>query len=82
MKIPSVFCISAIAASSLITLSTAALAISEPRNISANLDSQAALISEYSTQNIALEAKEEKSEGSEENGRICIPILDPLCGWW
>ena len=75
MKIPSIFCISAIAASSLITLSTAALAISEPKSTSTNLESQSLQISAYSTQKIA-----EKTV--EANGRLCIPILDPLCGWW
>jgi|JI81BgreenRNA_FD_contig_41_898649_length_1190_multi_6_in_0_out_0_2 exo-beta-1,3-glucanase (GH17 family) len=75
MKSSSIFCISAIAASSLITLSSAALAISEPKSISSNLQSQSLQISAYSTQKIA-------EEPIEVNGRVCNPLLDPLCGWW
>jgi hypothetical protein len=75
MKASSIFCISAIAASSLITLSSAAMAISEPKSNSVN-QSQSALISERSTQ------MQKAGSGAQTNGRICIPILDPLCGWW
>ena len=72
MKASSVFCISSIIASSLITLSTAALAISEPKSISINSESQSIQISESSTQ------KSNAVQGQS----ICIPILTPLCGWW
>ena len=75
MKASSVFCISSIVASSLIALSTAAMAISEPKSISTNSESQLIQISDSSTQT-------SKEKTIETNGRICIPILDPLCGWW
>ncbi|WP_141211789.1 hypothetical protein [Pseudanabaena sp. SR411] len=71
----SVFCISAIAASSLITISSATLASAQPKSISAS-QSQSVLISEHSTQ------MQKAGSGAETNGRLCIPILDPLCGWW
>ncbi|WP_201320527.1 hypothetical protein [Pseudanabaena sp. lw0831] len=72
MKASSIFCISAIAASSLITLSTATLASAQPNNISANL-SQTPQISDHSTQKIAKSAAK--------GGRSC-PTLNPLCGWF
>ncbi|TYQ27980.1 hypothetical protein PseudUWO311_05970 [Pseudanabaena sp. UWO311] len=67
MKFSSAFSASAIAASTLITFSTVAFAVSQPKNISANLELQPAQMSETSTQTIA--------------GRTCRKD-DILCGWW
>jgi len=74
MKISSFFSASAIAASSLITLSTVTLAISQPKNIASNLESQSSKVSAQSTQKIAA-----LSDPEEPSGRICTI---PFCGWW
>jgi hypothetical protein len=86
MKISSVFCISAIAASTLIAFSTSTLAISQPKNITTNLELQSLQISEHSTLKIAQvveKGDEEDEEGSEDvdTGRRC-PRGDTSCGWW
>lgn len=86
MKISSVFCISAIATSTLITFSTAALAISQPKNITTNLELQSLQISELSTQknnNVSAKAEKEEKEEQTTAGR-CDPShpLFPFCGWW
>ncbi|TYQ27981.1 hypothetical protein PseudUWO311_05975 [Pseudanabaena sp. UWO311] len=86
MKISSVFCISAISASTLITFSTAAFAISQPQNSSANSLLQPLQISNLSTQKLAGEievgqGEEEDEESDETSGRRCPP-RDPICGWW
>ena len=86
MKISSVFCISAIAASTLITFSTNALAISQPKNITTNLELQSLQISELSTQknnNVSAKAEKEEEEEQTTAGR-CDPShpLFPFCGWW
>ncbi|WP_103670275.1 hypothetical protein [Pseudanabaena sp. BC1403] len=86
MKISSVFCISAIATSTLITFSTAALAISQPKNITTNLELQSLQISELSTQknnNVSAKAEKEEEEEQTTAGR-CDPShpLFPFCGWW
>lgn len=85
MKISSVSCISAIAASTLFTFSTAAFATLQLQNSSVNSDLQYLQISNLSTQKLASEAEagqgEEEEEESEEPSRNC-PVRDPICGWW
>ena len=80
MKSSSIFCMFAIAASSLITLSSAALATSETKNISTNLESQSIQISERFAQ--ANTSSAGSSGTDDPNRRTCNPVLDPLCGWW
>lgn len=85
MKISSLLSASAIAASTLIAFSTAALAISQPKNITTNIESQSIQISEHPPLIIAetVEKSEKKGEESEEySGRGCPPGLEWLCGWW
>jgi hypothetical protein len=85
MKISSLLSASAIAASTLIAFSTAALAISQPKNITTNIESQSTQISEHPPLKIAdkVEQGEEDGEESEEySGRGCPPGLEWLCGWW
>jgi hypothetical protein len=67
MKFSSAFSASAIVVSTLITLSTVAFAISQPKTISASLESQPTQVSQPSTETIA--------------GRSC-PRGDTICGWW
>lgn len=67
MKFSSAFSASAIAASTLITLSTVAFAISQPKNMSANLELQTTQLSKPSTEIIA--------------SRNCRRG-DIICGWW
>ncbi len=74
MKFSSIFSASAIAASSLITLSTVTLALSQPKNIASNLESQSPKVSAQSTQKVAALSDEE-----EPSGRACTI---PFCGWW
>lgn len=73
MKISSFFSASAIAASSLITLSTVTLALSQPKNIASNLESQSSKVSAQSTQKVAA-----LSDPEEPVGKICTTVL---C-WW
>ncbi len=73
MKISSFFSATAIATSSLITLSTVTLALSQPKNIASNLESQAPKVSAQSTQKIA-----GVSDPEEPVGKICTTIY---C-WW
>jgi hypothetical protein len=85
MKISSLLSASAIAASTLIAFSTAALAISQPKNITTNIESQSIQISEHPPLMIAekVEQGEKKGEESEEySSRGCPPGLEWLCGWW
>jgi hypothetical protein len=85
MKISSLLSASAIAASTLIAFSTAALAISQPKNITTNIESQSIQISEHPPLKIAdkVEQGEEDGEESEEySGRGCPPEYQWLCGWW
>ncbi|MEA5477859.1 hypothetical protein VB774_09520 [Pseudanabaena galeata UHCC 0370] len=68
MKRSSLFSVSAIATSSLITLSSVAFAISQPQNITANLELQPSQTSQHSTQKLA--------------GRSCPVPSSFFCGWW
>lgn len=68
MKGSSLFSISAISASSLITLSSVVFAISQPQNITANLELQPSQTSQHSTQKLA--------------GRSCPVPGSFFCGWW
>jgi hypothetical protein len=86
MKISSVSCISAIAASTLLTFSTAAFATSQLQNSSVNSDLQSLQISNLSTQKLASDAEvgqgeEDDEDSTETSGRACPP-RDPVCGWW
>ncbi|MEA5477860.1 hypothetical protein VB774_09525 [Pseudanabaena galeata UHCC 0370] len=86
MKVSSLFSIGAIAASTLITFSTSALATSQLQNITANSQLQSLQISELSIQKndgVSKEEKEEEEE-SESNAGRCNPShpLFPYCGWW
>jgi len=74
MKISSFFSASAIAASSLITVSTVTLAFTQPKNIATNLESQSSKVSVQSPQKIAATSDEE-----DPSSRICTT---PYCGWW
>ncbi|WP_434685328.1 hypothetical protein [Pseudanabaena minima] len=85
MKISSLLSASAIAASTLISFSTAALAISQPKNITTNIEVQSIQISEHPPLKIAetVEKGEKKGEESEEySGRGCPAGYEWLCGWW
>ena len=86
MKISSVSCISAIAASTLLTFSTAAFANSQLQNIASNSQLQSLLISELSIQKNDGVSKEEEEdeEGAETTAGRCNPShpLFPYCGWW
>jgi hypothetical protein len=85
MKISSLLSASAIAASTLIAFSTAALAISQPKNITTNIESQSIQISEHPPLKIAdkVEKGEEDDEASDDySSRGCPPPLQWLCGWW
>ena len=68
MKRSSLFSVSAIAASSLITMSSVVFAISQPQNIPANLELHPSQISQHSTQKLA--------------GRSCPIPGSFFCGWW
>ncbi len=85
MKISSLLSASAIAASTLIAFSTAALAISQPKNITTNIESQSIQISEHPPLKIADKVEQGEGEGEEAedyNGRGCLPEYQWLCGWW
>ncbi|GBO51758.1 hypothetical protein APA_2629 [Pseudanabaena sp. lw0831] len=82
MKASSIFCISVIAASTLIAFSTAALAISQPKNITTNIELQSIQISEHPPLKIAEKGEEDGEDSEEYSGRGCPPGLEWLCGWW
>ena len=90
MKTSSLLSASAIAASTLIAFSTAALAISQPQNSSVNSQLQPLQISNLSMQkNVVVSAKAEEAEedkevGEEPTAGRCNPShpLFPYCGWW
>ena len=82
MKISSLLSASAIAASTLLTLSTSAFATSQLQNIASNSQLQSLQISELSIQKNDGVSKEE--EGAETTAGRCNPShpLFPYCGWW
>jgi hypothetical protein len=86
MKLSSVLSAFVIATSTLITFSTAALAISQPKNITTNIELQSLQISEQSSLKIAEKAKEDKEDKKDKPSRgvPCSPPLQllGLCGWW
>ncbi|MEA5477861.1 hypothetical protein VB774_09530 [Pseudanabaena galeata UHCC 0370] len=81
MKISSLLSASAIAASTLITFSTAAFATSQIQNNSTNSELHSLQISNHSTQN---EKGNTKDRQDPQRGRACNPEhpLFPFCGWW
>ncbi|MEA5487669.1 MULTISPECIES: hypothetical protein [Pseudanabaena] len=82
MKISSLLSASAIAASTLIAFSTAALAVSQPKNINTNIELQSIQISEHPPLKIAEKGEEDGEESEEYSSRGCPPGLEWLCGWW
>ena len=88
MKISSLLSASAIAASTLLTFSTATLAISQTQDISANSQLQSLQISDISIQtndDVSTKAeKKGKDEDEEPTAGRCNPShpLFPFCGWW
>jgi hypothetical protein len=82
MKISSLLSASAIAASTLIAFSTAALAISQPKNITANVELQSLQISEHPPLKIAATNEKGEEEADETSYRGCPAPLQWLCGWW
>jgi hypothetical protein len=86
MKISSLLSASAIAASTLLSFSTAALATSQLQNVTTNLQLHSLQISELSIQKNdgVSKEEEEEEEGAETTAGRCNPShpLFPYCGWW
>ncbi|PZU92089.1 MAG: hypothetical protein DCE90_18825 [Pseudanabaena sp.] len=76
----SVLSVSVIATSTLINSSTAALAVSQPTNISTNIELNSSQISVQSSLMVAAE----DGEKNEPSRVVCPPpfVLLGLCGWW
>lgn len=87
MKLSSVLSASAIAASTLLTFSTAAFAVSQPVNISTNSELQSLQTTELSSQKVAswwdifIGKAEAEDEKTEKTTKKCKP-KDTECGWW
>jgi hypothetical protein len=87
MKLSAILSASAIAASTLITFSTAAFAISQPVNISTNSELQSLQTVELSSQKVAwwwweiFLGDAEDEDKDEKTVNKCKPKKED-CGWW
>jgi hypothetical protein len=87
MKLSAILSASAIAASTLITFSTAAFAVSQPVNISTNSELQSLQTAELSSQKVAwwwweiFLGDAEDDDKDEKTVNKCKP-KESQCGWW